>query len=106
MFLKFYNKVTEGSPDTYVIECEAYTRSVYRDQESWEKYPIDFYSPFGLEYGAGDVEFPKDGITVFEIAREQDDIIDGMVISVIVAMVDFNLYVENINGKTVDRYAG
>lgn len=105
MFLKFYNKEEGGSPDTCVIECDGYTRAVHQEQQ-WNAYPINFYAPFGLEYGAGDVEFPVDGITVLEIFREQDDIMDRMILTQTIAVVDFDLYVENVNGKTVDRYTG
>jgi hypothetical protein len=105
MFLKFYNKA-DSLPDTCVIECDGYTRALYQDERKWHADTIEFYAPFGLEYGAGDVEFPKDGITVFEIFREQDDLMDRMIICQTIAIVDFNLYVENIDGKTVDRYTG
>ncbi len=106
MFLKFYNKAKGDIPDICVIECDGYTRTIYEDERQWNAHPIDFYSPFGLEYGGGDVEFPIDGITVFEIFREQDDIMDRMLLTQTIALVDFNLWVENINGKTVDKYTG
>ena len=106
MFLKFYNKVDGGSPDTCVIECDGYTRTVHQNEQKWNNDVSIFYAPFGLEYGAGDVEFPIDGIVVFEIFREQDDVLDRMVLAQTIAIVDFDLYVENINGKTIDRYTG
>lgn len=105
MFLKFYNKVEGGLPDTCVIECDAYNRSVYRDQERWDE--VDsFYAPFGIDDWSNNDPFPENGIAVFEIFREQDDPIDRMILSETIAIVDFDLYVENVNGKTVDRYTG
>ncbi len=105
MFLKFYNKVKGSLPDICVVDCDGYTRAVYEDERQWNDDTISFYAPFGLEYGAGDVEFPKEGIVVFEIFREQDDSsVDRMVLAETIAVVDFDLYVENVNGKTVDRY--
>ena len=105
MFLKFYNKEDGGTPDTCVIECDGYNRVVYQEQQ-WNEHVISLYAPFGLEYALGDIEFPKDGIVVFEIFREQDDLMDRMILTQTIAVVNFDLYVENINGKTVDRYTG